>query len=146
MKVTGPGAPRATPSARKSERSAGAGKAAFASALANASDDEGNTTAGGAVGPAGLTAVGSLLAAQSTEDALSSPRKRMVERGEELLDRLDGLRDAILTGRLPPARLRDILETLERQRERSDDPALETAIDGIELRARVELAKWDPKT
>lgn len=68
-------------------------------------------------------------------------RAAAVHRGAELLDRLDGLRLALLAGAIPPTRLRALADALAARREASCDPRLDEIIGEIELSAAVELAK-----
>lgn len=91
-----------------------------------------------------LTAVDSLLALQETgglEDATSSPRRAMA-RGEQMLDILDDIKLAILSGQVPEAKLTRLLHVVEGQQAQVRDPELADILDHIELRARVELAKF----
>ncbi len=62
------------------------------------------------------------------------------ERGKELLDGLENYRRAILTGK-DSEDLQKIANELKSQRTKSNDAALESLIDDIELRAAVEAAK-----
>jgi hypothetical protein len=56
---------------------------------------------------------------------------------------LEQLRIGIISGVIPRHELERIATTVERQRTRTSDPALEAILDEIELRAKVELAKLD---
>jgi hypothetical protein len=68
-------------------------------------------------------------------------RARMVHYGADILDRLEEIRDQILTGAVSKSRLENLALTLRQRRESVDDPQLVALIDEIELRAEVELAK-----
>lgn len=95
-------------------------------------------------GTASLTAVDALLSLQeagSVGDALNSPR-RAIARGEQMLDMLDDIKIALLGGRLPQAKLQRLVGAVEGQRLSVRDPDLADILDHIELRARVELAKF----
>ncbi|MEQ8268385.1 MAG: flagellar assembly protein FliX [Parvibaculum sp.] len=102
--------------------------------------------AAGLSGPASLGAVDALLALQETGDALQSPRRKAVARGEELLDILDDIKLALLAGQLPKSKLSRLLSTVERQLGTVADPHLREILDQIDLRARVELAKFGTYT
>ncbi len=102
--------------------------------------------AAGLSGPASLTAVDALLALQETDDALHAPRRKAVARGEEMLDILDDIKLALLLGRVPKAKLSRLLSVVERQLGSVGDPMLREVLDQIELRARVELAKFGTYT
>ena len=58
-----------------------------------------------------------------------------------LLDGLDRLKAALLTGRVLPSELERLRTTLALRRETTDDPRLDEVLGHIELRAAVELAK-----
>ncbi|MCW5750072.1 MAG: flagellar assembly protein FliX [Alphaproteobacteria bacterium] len=133
MKVLGPG--RIQPARiRGSERSHGAG-GDFARHLVD------DAAAPGASAPARpVQAVNPLLALQEVPDALHA-RKRAVRRGQELLERLDSLRHALLTGRLTDEILRRLADEVTRERPLVSDPGLQQVLDEIEIRAQVELAK-----
>ncbi len=90
-------------------------------------------------GAAPLAGLEGLLALQIVDDPLQQKR-RSVQRGKSILDLLDGLKVAMLSGRVPKDTLQRIARSL-RQREPSADPILEGVIAEIELRAAVELAK-----
>lgn len=95
----------------------------------------------GLAGIASLAAVDSLLAVQGADDALSSPR-RAIQRGEQMLDMLDDIKVALLAGQVPQSKLQRLLRAVEGEQSRADDPRLAEILDHIELRARVELAKF----
>ena len=91
---------------------------------------------------AGVSAMDALFAAQSVTDSTDQEgRKRMVRRGEDILDSLDTLRVALLTGTIPPNRLAEQASRVRSQRDSVVDPQLAALLDEIELRAEVELAK-----
>ncbi len=99
-------------------------------------------------GPASLTAVDALLALQEAggaDDALGAPR-RAIARGEHLLDILDDIKVALLAGRLPRSKLQRLLRAVEDGRVDVRDPGLADILGHIELRARVELAKFGTYT
>ena len=98
--------------------------------------------AGKSVGIAAPTAVESLLALQEVPED-PKRRRRAVKRGQELLDRLDGIRIALLSGALPQDQLRSLAETLKSRREPVGDPRLAEILEEIEIRAAVELAKLE---
>ena len=81
-----------------------------------------------------------LLALQEVPDAVAR-NARARRRGEDLLDRLDELRLALLTGRLSPGRIHALSAMVAAQKEQVTDPGLSQILEEIELRAAVELAK-----
>lgn len=97
--------------------------------------------AGQAAGPAGVQSVDSVLTVQEVGDR-SGGARRARERAELILDRLDDIRHGLLMGAIPRDRLEELAAAVRRQREAVDDPRIVEVLDEIELRARVELAKF----
>ncbi len=96
----------------------------------------------GLSGPASLTAVDSILALQGVDDSTSG-RKRGVQQGEQLLRLLDEVRDGLLAGGIPRQTLNRLAMAVSSRGEGFADPKLQSVLDDIELRARVELAKLE---
>ncbi len=134
MKITGPG-PLVPASARRTSRSAGDAGESFAAQLPS-----GEAAPAALAGGAPISGVQALLALQEVPDALQS-RKRVVKRGNDLLDRLDDIRTGLLLGTIPLGTLKDLAHQLREQRSRDIDGNLSTIMDEIELRVAVELAK-----
>ncbi len=86
-----------------------------------------------------VAALDAILALQSVGDPLTA-RRKAVRRGHDLLDELDAMKADLLVGRVSPARLDAMLETVTTLRERTE-PGLDAVLDEIELRVVVELAK-----
>lgn len=133
MKITGPGPLRSAPTRRKSGTE-GASKGSFARELSN------DANVGAPAGAAPANPVEALLAIQEVPDA-TTPGKRAVQRGNDLLDRLDDIRLALLDGRMPKETLDALVRTVKARRDRVSDPKLREVLDEIELRAMVEIAK-----
>ena len=93
-----------------------------------------------AQGAAPAGALDGLIALQASGDSLER-RKRAVRRGSNLLDTLDQLKIALLSGRVSPAQLTILQGQLKQRAEAIDDPTLADILAHIELRAEVELAK-----
>jgi hypothetical protein len=104
--------------------------------------DEGSgspkTSSASAAAP--LATVDALLALQGEGD-VAERRRRSVKRGYDLLDTLDRLKAALLSGRVATADLQRLTATLAERRDLSGDPRLDELLSHIELRAKVELAK-----
>jgi hypothetical protein len=93
-------------------------------------------------GAVSLSGVEAILAAQSVDpDGGQATRRRMAQRGEDVLDRLEGVRVGLLAGRVPKQDLADLARLVRAKREAGIDPRLGALLDEIELRAEVELAK-----
>ena len=95
----------------------------------------GASAASAACGPAGI------LIAQEVDEAVVR-RRQARRRAEALLDRLDDLRRDILLGSIPDWKLADLARLAESERAIVDDPGLAAVLEEIDLRAQVELAKW----
>ncbi len=89
------------------------------------------------IGP--TTSLDSLLALQAVEDPLLK-KKKLVRRGTQLLDTLEDMKTDLLSGRVSESRLNQLMAVLGQARDKAD-PRLDSLLDDIELRARVELAK-----
>lgn len=88
----------------------------------------------------GMTGLDAILALQAVGGPLEG-RKRSVKRGQTLLDLLDDIKADLLVGRIGADRLDQMASTLAEMRERSL-PGLDGVLDDIDLRVRVELAKF----
>ncbi len=89
-----------------------------------------------------IAQVDALLAIQGAEDPTQgAARKRMRQRANDILDELDGLRDAMLSGSMTLGHMIDVADVVASHREQVTDPELTAIMDEIDLRAQVELAK-----
>jgi hypothetical protein len=102
------------------------------------SDDIAGAQAAG--GLDGLLAVQEVGAA---EDATQRRQRqaRLIQRGEDMLDRLEEVRLGLLLGAIPKDRLMELASMVRAKREQGPDRQLDALLDEIELRAEVELAK-----
>lgn len=89
---------------------------------------------------AGMTGIDAILALQAVGGPLEGKRKA-VRRGQSLLDTLDEIKADLLVGQVSGERLDALVALLAEFRERSL-PDLDAVLDDIELRVRVELAKF----
>jgi hypothetical protein len=135
MKVDGPGSVR-SPSAKRAVRGGASDSGSFAKELARA----GETT--GATGAVALSGVQGLVAPASVEDATQRARRSRA-RADALLERLDEIRAALLSGILPRDTIAHLGDLVRSTRDEVDDPGLRALLDEIDLRAQVELAKID---
>ena len=135
MKVTGPSGPSAPQGSRPARASGG-----FSLPQAGAA---GSTHAAAATaGPAGVGDVSALMALQGVEDVMER-RRRAVRRGSGILDRLEELKLALLSGEAGEGSLEKLARTLREERPQDADAGLNGLLDQIDLRAAVELAKAD---
>jgi hypothetical protein len=121
---------------------AGRGSAGRSSGTSGFFVDMGAAPAGTAPAQAAAATsnIGALLALQEAEDPLTS-RRKAVRHGRSLLDTLDAMKADLLLGRVTEERLGQLMRLIGEARERSV-PGLDALLDDIELRARVELAKF----
>lgn len=146
MKIDGPGSAGKIGAAKKTSKSGGAKGTGFSDALHGASEEPAEET-GGVAGGAALGSIDALLALQGVDavDSVDPDEKRRnsaaVDRGEDLLDRLEDIRIGLLTGRIPQERLQQLKEAVRRSGESAADPTLRLLINEIEIRVEVELAK-----
>lgn len=83
-----------------------------------------------------------LMALQAYEElGPRERRRREIARGRSLLDALDGMKLALIDGRDDRAALASLAAELDRRRGSTGETGLDDALDAIELRAKVELAK-----
>ncbi|HEY9078901.1 flagellar assembly protein FliX [Magnetovibrio sp.] len=122
----------------------GGGSSAFADQLRGASGGgETSSTEGAVTDSVTLSGVDALLAMQEVGDATDGrARKQAQSYGEDLLDRLTALQDALLRGAIPKENLMEMAKRIRTARVKVQDPKLNAILDAIELRAEVEIAKY----
>lgn len=133
MKVVGPNGV-STPASTRSTRSA----SGFSLGQAPTAASPSAATASAATG--GVSDVSALMALQGIEGPLEK-RRRAIRRGGGLLDRLEELKLALLTGDADETSLDQLARTLREERTDDGDEQLSALLDQIDLRASVELAK-----
>jgi hypothetical protein len=140
MKVSGTGSSSAASGgARRVDKSAGNG-GAFKQMLVDNVDAAAGPQA--AEAPAQLAGIDALLLVQAVDDSTErQARKRLLRRGEDILDKLEEIRHGLLLGTLPKEKLADLAQMVRSRREACQDPRLAALLDEIELRAEVEIAK-----
>jgi len=82
-----------------------------------------------------------LLAVQG--DDRQRERSIAVDRGYDTLNALDALKVDVLSGQLSRHKLLNLARLVDKQRQHLGDEGLMNVLDHIELRARVELAKFE---
>ncbi len=92
--------------------------------------------------PSAVADVSALMALQGVED-VTERRRRAIRRGGGLLDRLEELKLALLSGEAGDGALERLTRTLREDRPVDADAGLNDLLDQIDLRAAVELAKAD---
>ncbi len=131
---------RLTPSPGRPSKGGGAG--ATSDGFARALDGIAAPRSEATLGTTASGAVTGVLAAQEVETATErGGRREAVRRGELLLDELEHLRIAIVSGAVNSERLVALAAMVRARGEAVDDPELAAVIAEIELRVAVELAK-----
>lgn len=139
MKIDGTGPVRPTAPARRGNKAGKTQSSNFSDHMQPAAETPGGP---GSVAP--VRSVDALLAIQEVDDATSGESgSRAQQWGTDLLDQLDRLRLGIVSGAVPVSELERIAAMVRQQRVQTDDPRLSAILDEIELRARVELAKFE---
>lgn len=135
MKIEGPNKTQDASKSKKKSKADGDGS--FGAMVA------GKASGGASAGPAqSLTRVDALLALQSVEDPTAKAAKqRMQRRAETILEELERMRMALISGGLTVGQLLRLADVVVSHREKIDDPAMTSMLDEIDLRAQVEIAK-----
>jgi hypothetical protein len=136
MKIDSTGSTRSTSNVRRNERGPTGKSGDFLRHLENAG------TSASVNGARPMGGVDALLALQEVDDS-GERRQRSRKRGDDLLDRLDEIRHGLLIGGVPRAALQNLSELVRNRRQDIADPQLQEILDEIELRAAVELAKYE---
>lgn len=103
------------------------------------------TKTGAAKGPGAMGSVSSvdaLLALQEVDDPTTG-RRRAMKRGERILDVLEDVQLSLLAGEISRKKLDELLKAVESQKDHIEHQELSDLLDHIELRARVEIAKYE---
>ena len=91
-------------------------------------------------------AVDAVLAIQTVGDSTSgAANARARQWGFDTLDRLEQIRTDLLLGAIPKERLISLAQMVSERRQHAEDPQLNELLDDIELRVRVEIAKFEPR-
>jgi len=151
MKVDGPGSSSSVSKSKKAAKKSSAGGVGFSQQLRGGDEEAASRVdqSGGIAGGAALGSIDALLAIQGVEPVKETDpdekgaNRQAVERGTDLLDRLDEIRVALLTGRLTQDMLVNVRDALARRTGGVQDDGLKSAIQDIELRVEVELAKYE---
>jgi hypothetical protein len=137
MKIQSPTSTRSVSTTRKATDKGRVTTDEFARALEE--DGEVDTTSA-VTGSASVGSIDALLSVQEMSGDEES-RQQAKARGDELLQKLDALRHAMLAGDLSGDQLDGLVALVKTERAYITDPGLNETLDEIELRAKVELAK-----
>ena len=137
MKISGPGQTSQTGAARPAQRAAGGDGFRVANPSAGPA-----AAAGGVAGAGAVMGVQSILALQEVGSPLER-RRRSVSRAGRILDVLEKLKVAMISGDVGADDLASLARAVREQRADTEDARLEGVLDEIETRAAVELAKLE---
>ena len=126
-----------SPSVARRAAQAPSGEGRFAEALSQ------DATTNAANAPKAVATVDNLFMLQEVAEDMSGRRRAAMQRGSSMLDRLDDIRVALLTGSLPRGQLESLRRMAKERGDVLNDPQLQSVLDEIELRVAVELAKLD---
>jgi hypothetical protein len=124
---------------------ASAGKPAARGARFSLNGSSETSRASASTSVAAPESMDALLAMQEADGVgeREARRRRSVVRGRSLLDALDGLKAALLSGRISATDLARLTTALAQSRETTGDAGLDEVIAHIDLRAQVEFAKLE---
>lgn len=89
-----------------------------------------------------MTSADAIFAAQSINDEEERQiRRKLVKKGNTLLDNLEEIRQGLLSGEISKDRLIEISRLVKQKDIASEDKKLQEIMQEIELRVEVELAK-----
>lgn len=144
MKVGNVNQSKGVDASKRKKGVSGSGSSAFADQLRGASDTSETSHAETTVTDNfAVSGVDALLAMQEVGDGTDGRSKRQAQLyGEDLLDRLTALQDALLRGAIPKQNLMELAKRIRTSRAKVQDPKLNAILDAIELRAEVEIAKY----
>ncbi|MDA0661645.1 MAG: flagellar assembly protein FliX [Proteobacteria bacterium] len=102
------------------------------------------------VGPVGSAAptqsVDALVAIQGVPDSTEGTANARARKwGNDVLDQLEQVRVDLLVGAIPKERLINLAQMVAKRRKDAADPYLNSLLDDVELRVRVEMAKYEPR-
>ncbi|CAK0777843.1 Flagellar assembly protein FliX [uncultured Gammaproteobacteria bacterium] len=137
IKIEGPGRMQGTGTVRRAGKAEGGPRGTFAKQLVGETASTGGVTGAGAMG--GVDGLFALQEVDNPTERASKGKKRAVE----ILEHLEDLRHGLLSGGLTPEKLTALSRVVQNQRDQIDDPRLAEILDEIDLRAQVELAKYE---
>jgi hypothetical protein len=140
MKVEGPNKTSGAKGVSKTGKKGATGDTAFSSMVSESEEtaDSAAVSRTSAVG-----ALDALLALQEAGTGSDPGGKKARKRADDLLDQLDRIKMGLLTGELPKSTVQQLAQMISSRRDQIMDPKLLEILDEIDLRAQVELAKFE---
>ncbi len=138
MKIEGPQGPQKSSGPRKSSSSSSSDASAFRSLM----ETDESASPLSAAPSQHINALDILLAVQGADDPTAkAARRRMIQRGDDILTALEKIKNGLLMGTLTVGDVINIADVVASHREKVSDPKLTELMDEIDLRAQVEIAK-----
>lgn len=137
MRIENTNQPKKTTSTKKNKQATGSN---FDGLLGQVKE---TNNAAAASGASEVSAIDGLLSIQEVTGEYDTLGEQAKHRGVALLDHLEDIRNGILLGHISASRLQSLETLVEQTRTTTDDPKLEAILNDIEIRAAVELAKWN---
>ena len=99
-------------------------------------------TEDGVTGATTISVAGAIFAAQTVgEEEEQELRKKQIKRGQSLLEKLEEIRNGLLSGYISKESLIEIARFVKERKFEAQDERLNEIVAEIELRVEVELAK-----
>lgn len=141
MKIDSTGPVRSAPAKKGARASKSAQPGQFAKHMDDSVEGVSNAAAA-----APAHSVDGVVAIQEVGDATDNDsRARARQWGNDTLDQLELIKLDLLMGGIPKGRLMNLARIVADRRKKTEDPALDSLLDDIELRVRVEIAKYEPR-
>jgi hypothetical protein len=138
MKIEGPGKSSSITKTDKAKKAGGVKGASFSEYLTGADEVDETTPA------APLASVGMYAALQAAEHGTARQQRReAIDHADDLLNDLEDLRIGLITGNYTKTQMQNLAIRVQKRRATITDPALMALLEDIELRAAVELAKYE---
>lgn len=146
MKIDGPKKTGRTSSTKKSSKAKASSSSDKASFLNHLSAAMGGSETDEVSSVASTAGVSGILGIQAAEEATEREnRQQAFDYGHDVLADLDDLRMGLVTGRYSKVQLERLSANLQNRRDNINDPKLIEILDEIDLRAQVEIAKYQSK-
>ncbi len=143
VRITGPNKTGETQKTKKKDGAQKTGDSSFESMVSDTGGTSGSSGAAGAGGLSPAASLEALLSLQEAGDMTSEEAKaRAKKRANEMLDKMEEIRMGLLMGGIPQKSLQDLSRVIQSRKDEFTDPQLKEIMDEIDLRAQVELAKY----
>lgn len=144
VRISGPNKTGETQKTKKKDGAKKTGDDSFGTMVSGGGSASGTSGTAGASGLSPAASLEALLTLQEAGDTTSEEAKaRAKKRANEMLDKMEEIRMGLLMGGIPLKALQDLSRVISSRKDQFDDPRLKEIVDEIDLRAQVELAKYE---